>query len=131
MRSALLFVIGLFVGVMGTVVGVNAMRQGTPFHHGVMAVMNHHSGALKRSLEAGLCTQADMGQHLASLQTMSLDLEPAFLPTQDDARFKDHAEMLRSALSGAATTLPEGCQAFGPAFEKVGATCKACHQDFR
>ena len=131
MRSLILVQIGLFVGFAATLIGMNALRQGTAYPNGVMAVMKAQSAALDQSLKQNRCAATDLSPRLQTLRHLGNDLEPAFLPTQDDERFIAHASQLRAALDAALATPPADCAAAGVVLNRIGEACQACHRDFK
>src|SRR5690242_1903475 len=50
-RSALLILLGLVVGVLGTVFAMKALGDRNPMPHAVMTVMGHHMGALGQAVK--------------------------------------------------------------------------------
>lgn len=131
MRSLVILLIGLFVGFALTLVGMNALRKGTAYPNGVMAVMGAQVAALDNSLKQNRCAATDLTPRLQTLRHLGNDLEPAFLPTPDDDRFVQHASRLREALDAALQTPPADCTAARVAFERISEGCKACHQAFK
>lgn len=131
MRSLVLVLIGLFVGFAATLVGMNALRKGTAYPNGVMAVMGAQMKALDGSLKQNRCAAADLTPRLQTLRHVANDLEPAFFPTADDDRFAEHASKLRAALDAALQTPPTDCAAAGVALSRVGEGCKGCHAEFK
>lgn len=131
MRSLVLVLIGLFVGFAATLIGMNALRKGTAYPNGVMAVMAAQMKALDESVKSNRCAATDLTPRLQTLRHVANDLEPAFLPTADDDRFAEHAGNLRAALDAALQAPPADCAAAGVALSKVGEGCKACHGEFK
>ena len=131
-RYLFLFLLGLVVGAIGTVMALRAIdARKDHFHEAVMHVQAWHAGQLKAGLDANRCSATDALPHLLALRTLANDLEPAFPDLADDERFAGHASKLRATLDGAIAAPPQGCAAVGQALGDVGAACKACHQDFR
>ncbi|HLS83265.1 MAG TPA: cytochrome c [Arenimonas sp.] len=131
MRSIILVLIGLFVGATCTLVLMNALRQGTAYPNGVMAVLSAQMGALDTSLKQNRCAASDLVPRLQTIRQLGNDLEPAFLPTQDDERFIRHASDLRAAVDAALAASPSDCAAASVVVNRIGSTCKACHDDFK
>lgn len=131
MRSVVALVIGLFAGVMLSVVAINTLRKGTAYPNGVMAVMSAQMGHLDRSLKSGACSSDDLAVPLATLMALGNDLEPAFLPTADDALFSALAADYRAAVEAAAERAPADCAQADATLDAIGATCTACHQQFK
>lgn len=131
MRSLILVLIGLFVGAACTLIAMSALRQGTAYPNGVMAVMSAQMRALDTSIKQNRCASADLAPRLQTLRHLGNDLEPAFLPTQDDERFIQHATTLRAALDAALAATPSDCAAAGVAVDRIQNGCQACHRDFK
>ena len=131
MRSLILVLIGLFVGAACSLVAVSALRQGTAYPNGVMAVMSAQMGALGQSLKQNRCAATDLTPPLMTLRHLGNDLEPAFLPTQDDERFVAHASELRAALDAALSAPPADCAAARVVVDRVNGGCQSCHRDFK
>jgi hypothetical protein len=131
-RYLFLFLIGLVVGIMGTVMAMRAIdaRQ-DHFPDSVMHVQHWHMGQLKASTEQNRCAATDTLPHLQALRTMANDIEPAFADLRDDARFSKHASDLRATLDAALASPPLNCAGVGTTLASIGEDCKACHQDFR
>lgn len=131
MRAPVMLAVGLGLGALLTVVAMNSLRKGTAYPNGVMAVMAAQMGHLDRGIKAGACTAEDLGGHLATLQALGNDLEPAFLPTADDAQFSRFAGDYRAAVGRALAEAPRDCGEAGARLNAISATCKACHQQFK
>ena len=131
MRSVVALIIGLLMGAMLTVVAVNSLRKGTAYPNGVMAVMSAQMGQLDARIKAEACSALDLEANLGTLVALGNDLEPAFLPTPDDAAFSQYASDYRSAVEAAAATAPASCDDASKSLNAISATCKACHQQFK
>ncbi|MFY2764760.1 hypothetical protein [Arenimonas sp. MALMAid1274] len=131
MRTLIVGVIGLVVGALCTLILMNSLRQGTAYPNGVMAVMGAQMKGLDQSLKQNRCAATDLSPRLQTLRHVSNDLEPAFLPTQDDERFIQYASDLRAALDAAVSTPPADCAAARVVLDRVSNGCQACHRDFK
>lgn len=132
MRFVVMLLLGMAIGIFGTVTVLGAMQQGTPLPRGMMAVTGHHFGSLRKQLEAGRCEAVDIRRRLQGLDALTGDLESAFLPTGgDDARFESLAADYRRAVKTALGAAPGDCTALGATVKDLGAQCKACHNEFR
>jgi hypothetical protein len=131
-RYLFLFVIGLVVGVVGTVMAMRAIdaRQ-DHFPTSVMQVQQWHLGQLKADIDQNRCNATDTLPHLQALRTMANDIQPAFPDLRDDARFSKHASDLRATLDAALGSPPLNCAGVGTTLARIGEDCKACHQEFR
>lgn len=128
-RSALLLLLGLVVGVLGTVFTMKALADRNPMPHAVMTVMGHHMGALGQAVKARQCDAAQANDHLLRLQSTASDITAAFPGGEQD--FLDHAGRLRTALQGAVQAHPIDCPTLAQAIKPVDEACDSCHQQYR
>jgi acetaldehyde dehydrogenase (acetylating) len=131
MRYAILIVLGLVIGAVGTAMAMNALNHGPHITHSVMEVMDYHLDGLHATSVANRCTVSDTLPHLQAMRMVSNDIEPVFAATITDPKFKQRASDLRASLDALIATPPADCAAVGAAMKRVGGSCKACHQDFR
>lgn len=83
MRVALLILLGLVIGILGTANVMNTLAARNPMPRAVMQTMDYHMNALSRALKAKQCAATDMRQHLARVQSTATDIVPAFgIPDQ-------------------------------------------------
>lgn len=131
-RYFFLFLVGLVVGIVATVMALRAIdARKDHYPESVMQVMAAHMAALGDSVEQNRCTATDTLPHLQALRTMANDIEPAFGDLREDQRFAAHAADLRASLDEVLANPPIACPGVQAAMEKIGGNCKACHQDFR
>ena len=131
-RYFFLFLIGLVVGAICTVMAMRALQaRQDPFPHSVMHVMGKHAGQLADKVKENRCAATDTIPHVRTLRAMANDLELTFPGLADDARFKSHTSQFRADLDAALSAPPTDCAAAATLVDKVGADCKACHQDFK
>lgn len=131
-RYLFLFLLGLVLGVIATVMAMRALdARKDHFPDSVMQVQQWHLNQLKDNLGRNRCAATDTLPHLQTLRTMANDIEPALVDLRDDERFAQHASKLRATLDGALSAPPLNCAGVGSVLAKVGENCKACHQDFR
>ena len=134
-RYLFLFLLGLFMGVIGVVMVLRAIEERKTwqdhFPDALMHVMEANVGQLDASLAANRCTASDVLPKLQTLRSLANELEPAFPSLKDDARFVQHAGKLRATLDGVLASPPLGCPGVEAAIKQVNEACKACHQDFR
>lgn len=130
MRAALLIVLGLVIGILGTTFTISALHQRTPLPRAVMSVMAFHMGQLQHAVKANQCDAAATRSHLDRLQSAALDIPAAFKGAE--APFLQAADKLQSALHTAATTdTPTTCAALATAIKPVDDACDSCHKRFR
>ncbi len=129
MRVALLILLGLVIGVLGTAQVMNTLAARNPMPKAVMATMDYHMGQLGHALKAQQCDVAKIQHHLERLQSTAADIQPVF--GIDDKGFADEATQLQTRLQQAVQAAPTSCAALAVVFKPVGDTCKSCHQKYR
>ncbi len=131
MRYALVLVIGIAIGAlaMSQIGKILAARDAYP--RGVMAVMQQHYGALRHSLDGGVCKAEDNRQNLAWVARMSTQINPALNPGAADLRFDTYVRKLDARITAAQTVAPADCPALRLAARNIGAACQACHEVYR
>ena len=134
-RYLFLLLIGLVLGIVGTVMTLQAIESGKSWRDrypmATMHLLQAHSAQLGAKLDGNRCEVTDSLPHLQALRTLANDLEPAFPSLADDARFAGHAAAMRASLDRALASPPAGCEALKEAASTVGKSCRDCHQDFR
>lgn len=129
MRFALLIVLGLAIGIVGTVFAINALHDRQPYSHTVMTTMAHHAGALSEAIKAQKCNAAQSQHHLTRLLETQADLDEAFPGV--DQPFKDEVAKLREKTQAALLAAPADCAALAAVMKPIGQTCESCHQQYR
>ncbi len=131
-RYLFLFLIGLTVGIVGTVMVMRAIdARSDHYPVSVMRVMDAHLDALDANVQQNRCAATDTLPHLQTLRLMANDIEVAFGDLREDKRFVDHASDLRARLDSALSSPPLNCAGVATTMKEIGGKCKACHQDFR
>jgi cytochrome c556 len=131
MRLLVLFLVGLAVGALGTLVAINALNRGTAYPNAVMAMMGQQMKAMDGSVKANHCAATDLVPRLQTLRFVANDIEPAFAGDIDDAQFKRYAADLRAAADGALANPPISCSAASATLSSLGKACDSCHRDFK
>ena len=129
MRVALLILLGLVIGVIGTANVMNTLNARNPMPKAVMTTMDYHMDALGQALKSKQCAAAGIQQHLARLQSTATDIVPVF--GTHEKGFIDEAAQLQNRLQLAVQAAPADCAALAAALKPVGETCKSCHQKYR
>lgn len=130
MRAALLIVLGLVIGILGTTFTISALHQRTPLPRAVMSVMAFHMGQLRQAVKANQCDATATRTHLDRLQSTAQDIPAAFKGAE--APFLQAADKLQGSLhDAAAAATPATCAALAAAIKPVGDACESCHQRFR
>jgi cytochrome c556 len=129
MRVVLLILLGLAIGVIGTVNVMSALNARNPMPKAVMHTMDYHMGELCHALKAKQCEAASIQHHLQRLQSTATDIVPVFGVTEKD--FTDYASQLQDHLQKALQAAPADCAALAVAIKPIDDTCKSCHQKYR
>lgn len=131
MRALVLFLVGLAVGALCTLIAVNAMHRGTAWHSAVMSEMGHQMKSLDSNIKASRCASTDLTPRLQTLRFVANDIEPAFPDMKDEAQFGRYAADLRAAADAALMTPPASCAAATAALSNLDKACDSCHRDYK
>jgi cytochrome c556 len=130
-RVIVLFVLALLLGVIGTLVAVNAMNRNTPWNKATMTVIGHQMKGMDANVKANRCTTGDFLPKLQTLRQVANDIEPAFAESITDPQFNRYAADLRAAADAALAAPPASCKAASETLSSLGKACDSCHRDFR
>ena len=129
MRVALMILLGLVIGILGTVQVMNTLKDRNPMPDAVMHTMDYHMGELSKALKAKQCDAATVKHHLERVQSTASDIAPVFgIP---DKEFTDDATQLQTHAQEAVQAAPADCAALAVVMKPIGQTCKSCHQKYR
>lgn len=136
MKHLILFLIGLFVGVACTVIGMNALSKGKEMKHGTMASMAYHMGAIGQMIEKNQCDATQTEQHIAAIEYNARDVDHAFrlsfdTESSDWQHFKKYSADMVAAANKHRVNPPTNCDALKSARGDLGQGCKMCHRDFK
>jgi hypothetical protein len=131
MRYAILIVLGLVVGIIGTVMAMNARHSGPHYPQSLMTMQDFHLDALDSNIKQNHCAVTDNLPHLQTLRALSNDIEPVFLPIDNEQDFRQKASNLRASIDTLLAAPPASCAAVGAALTRIGHECKACHDQFK
>lgn len=129
MRAALLIVLGLAIGIIGTVFTMRALDERNPYPNALMVTMGFHRHQLQQAVKGQHCDAAANLDQLQHMQMIAGDI-PAVFPDAPQP-FQDLASHLRTALQNAAQSAPSDCPALVTALKPVDQACKECHQQYR
>jgi cytochrome c556 len=129
MRAALLIVLGLAIGIIGTVFVMNALEDRNPLPHAMMVTMSFHRHQLEQEIKGQHCDAAASVEQLQSMRMLSKDIPAAFpgAPQQ----FLDFAHQLHSEIDTATQSAPVDCPALVAALKPVDKVCGDCHHQYR
>jgi len=129
MRVALMILLGLVIGVLGTTQVMSVLAARNPMPKAVMETMGYHMAALSQALKAKQCDPAQSLHHLQRMQSTATDIVPVF--GIDEKSFTDKAGELQNHLQQSVQAAPATCAALAAAVKPIGDTCKSCHQQYR
>ena len=129
MRVALLIVLGLAIGIIGTVFTIRALDERNPLPHAVMVTMSFHRHQLQQAVKGQHCDAAANLDQLQHMQMIAADIPAAFPDAPQP--FQDLAGHLRTALQTAAQSAPADCPALATALKPVDQVCSECHHQYR
>ena len=131
MRIIVMFVLAMILGIVGTLVAMNAMNRQTPWSRATMTVIGRQMRGIDQNLKANRCSVADFQPKLQTLRAVANDIEPAFAEQVSDPQFNRYAADLRAAADTALASPPATCKAASEALTRLDKTCDSCHRDFR
>lgn len=129
MRAALLIVLGLAIGIIGTVFAMQALEERNPLPHAVMVTMGLHRHQLQVAVKGQHCDMTTNVEQLQHMQMIAKDIPAAFPDAPQP--FMDLASHLHAALQTAAQGAPADCPALATALKPVDQVCSDCHRQYR
>lgn len=129
MRAALLIVLGLVIGTLGTVFTMRALSERNPFPEALMVTMGFHRHQLQQAVKGQHCDATTNLAELQHMQMIATDIPAAFPDAPQP--FKDLAGKLHTAMQTAAQSAPADCPALAAALKPVDQICQQCHQQYR
>ncbi len=129
MRAALLIVLGLAIGIIGTAFTMRALSERNPFPGALMVTMGFHRHQLQQAVKGQRCEAAANLDQLRHMQMIAADIPAAFPGAPKP--FQDLSAQLRSALQTAAASAPADCPALAAALKPVDQVCSRCHEQYR
>jgi cytochrome c556 len=132
MRFILLFLAGALIGTLVAFSAANMLGQRHAWPRGVMAVMQHHTAALRDARKRNACDAAATVPHWRLLAAVGSDIEPAYASTGSvEPDFKRQAQAFVTATAAFAAEPPRDCAALDQALPKLREMCEGCHRDYR
>lgn len=131
MRSLILLVLGIAIGAIAAFQVGTVWRQRDAYPRGVMAVMQHHLGALHQELVTNQCPPARSALQLDWLQRMAGAIPNALPQYGHDAHFQNFVHRLQGEIHHTQSPLPGACKALEPRIRAIGGACEACHVEYR
>jgi cytochrome c556 len=130
-RLIVLFLIGLALGAIGTLIAINTLNRQTPWSKATMAVIGQQMKAVGGSVKANHCAATDLQPKLQTLRLVANDIEPAFGEDGKDPQFGRYAADLRAAADAALAKPPANCTEANAVLTSLDKACDSCHRDFR
>ncbi len=131
MRSLILLVLGIAIGAITAFQVGTVWRQRDAYPRGVMAVMQHHLGALHQEIVAGQCPLAQSTLHLDWLQRMAGAIPGALPQYGHDEHFQNFVHRLQDEIHDSQSPPVDTCKALEPRIRTIGGACEACHVEYR
>ena len=131
MRSLILLVLGIAIGAIAALQVGTVWRQRDAYPRGVMAVMQHHLGALHQEIVGNQCPLAQNALHLDWLQRMAGVIPDALPQYGHDGHFQNFVHRLQGEIRTTQSPLPTGCRTLEPRIRAIGGACEACHAEYR
>ena len=131
MRALILLVLGLAIGAIAAFQVGSVWRQRDAYPRGVMAVMQHHLGALHQEIVSNQCPLAQSALHLDWIQRMAGAIPDALPQYGHDAHFQNFVQRLRGEIHATENPLPAECKTLEPRIRAIGGACEACHAEYR
>lgn len=129
MRAALLIVLGLVIGILGTAFTMQALSERNPLPGALMVTMGFHRHQLQQAMKGQHCDAATNLDQLQHMQWIAADIPAAFPDAPQP--FKDLAGKLHASLQTAAQSAPADCSALAATLKPVDQVCQQCHQQYR
>lgn len=125
-RVLALLLVGLGIGVLGTVVTMSALSRRANYGDGLMAVLQAEFGQLRQQARRGSqCTLVESERARSRLALLSADIPRAF--TTGGSAMREMSDELL-----AATVAPvSDCAALPARITAIDQACDACHAQFR
>ena len=99
LQFLIVLLVGLIMGAVCTSIAIEALRKGTEFSRGVMAVQAAHAMALNKLAKDNRCSAPDIQKELLPMRIIAADIEPAFKSlAEQDQQFVRYAADLRRVL---------------------------------
>lgn len=124
-----MILLGLVIGVIGTVNVMNALSERNPMPRAVMHTLGYHMGELGRAIKAKQCTAVMASEHLQRIQSTANDIMPVF--KIDEKEFSSAATDLQNRTQQALQSVPGDCAALAAAIKPINQACKSCHDKYR
>jgi uncharacterized protein HemX len=126
-RALALLLIGLFLGVMVSVVVMQASQQKSGYADGLMAVLQQHHNLLRQQVHRGSCETSRVETALHRLQMLAPDIVDAL--SKRGSLVQEMTDDLIEAARVPADA--QVCEYLPKLVTAVEQACKACHSQLR
>ena len=129
MRSLLFLLAGVLVGALVAFSAANALYQRNAWPRGVMHVMQHHVGELRRLQRGSSCAAERSAPHFQRLAQTAADIGPSRPDEKPD--YREQAQRFLELNQRFAASAPSDCPGLDTALQQVSDACQGCHRDYR
>ncbi len=131
MRQVVLLLIGLAIGATFGFMLASALHRRSAYPAGVMAVLDHHIGELRRAEREQRCDATVTRLPMTRIGVLAEEIVPSFAADLGrDPHFRELAEMLHRQAEQGATRTGSDCRAFATDLRAIGEACQNCHHNY-
>jgi len=128
----ILLIVGLFVGVLCTLLTLIIVGAGKRYPVAVMTVLDVNLDRLRNDLLAERCDAARSMARLTRLQATSREIEPAFASLEaQSASFRELRLGFIRELDAAGANPAADCVTLNTQATAISQSCEACHVEYR
>jgi len=132
LQYLIVLLVGLIMGAVCTSIAIEALRKGTEFSRGVMAVQAAHAMALNKLAKDNRCSAPDIQKELLPMRIIAADIEPAFKSlAEQDQQFVRYAADLRRVLDLQLAKGIDNCADLATGISSIKQSCDNCHRDYK
>lgn len=129
MRSLLILLAGVLVGALLAFSAANTLYQRNAWPRGVMNLLQHHLGELRRLQRTGNCAAERSAPHFQRIAQTSADIGPSRSGEKPD--YHDQAQRFLDLNAHFAAAAPADCPGLDAALQQIDDACQGCHRDYR
>lgn len=132
LQFLIVLLVGLIMGAVCTSIAIEALRKGTEFSRGVMAVQAAHAMALNKLAKDNRCSAPEIQKELLPMRIIAADIEPAFKSlAEQDQQFVRYAADLRRVLDLQLAKGIDNCADLAAGISSIKQSCDNCHRDYK
>lgn len=129
MRTLLILLAGALIGALVAFSAANTLHQRNAWQRGVMNLLQHHRGELRRLQRAGNCTAERSATHFQRIAQTGADIGPSRPEEKPD--YHDQARGFVDLTHRFAADAPSDCPGLDAALQQLDDACQGCHRDYR